>query len=44
MAAGYGHVIVGRGRDYTDVPPMKGVYSGPPWNHVDVGVSITRLS
>ena len=23
------HVIVGRGRDYTDVPPLRGVYAGP---------------
>lgn len=44
LPAGHGHVIVGRGRDYTDVPPLKGVYSGPPSNHVDVGVSVTRLS
>ena len=42
--AGHGHVIVGRGRDYTDVPPLKGVYSGPPSTHVDVGVSVTRLA
>ncbi len=44
MPAGHGHVIVGRGRDYTDVPPLKGVYSGPPSTHVDVGVQVTRLS
>lgn len=42
--AGHGHVIVGRGREYTDVPPLKGVYSGPPSTHVDVGVSVTRLA
>jgi transglutaminase-like putative cysteine protease len=44
VPAGHGHVIVGRGRDYTDVPPLKGVYSGPPSTHVDVGVKVTRLS
>lgn len=42
--AGHGHVVVGRGRDYGDVPPLKGVYSGPASTHVDVGVAITRLA
>ena len=23
------HVLVGRGRDYNDVPPLRGVYAGP---------------
>ena len=24
------HVVVARGRDYADVPPLKGIYHGPP--------------
>ena len=37
------HVVVGRGRDYADVPPLKGVYSGPPSNAQGVTVEIVRL-
>ena len=28
ILAGYRHVIGARGRDYADVPPIKGVYAG----------------
>ncbi|RZT59513.1 transglutaminase-like putative cysteine protease [Microcella alkaliphila] len=35
------HVIVGRGRDYTDVPPLRGVYAGPS-SALFVTVEITR--
>jgi transglutaminase-like putative cysteine protease len=35
------HVIVGRGRDYNDVPPLRGVYDGPPTSHQSVGVELT---
>jgi hypothetical protein len=27
------HVIVARGRDYSDVPPLKGLYYGAPLQH-----------
>lgn len=37
------HVIVGRGRDYRDVPPMKGVYAGPEATGNHVTVQVTRL-
>jgi transglutaminase-like putative cysteine protease len=37
------HVIVGRGRDYADVPPLKGVYAGPPSTAQTVEVTLTRL-
>lgn len=37
------HVAVGRGREYGDVPPLKGVYSGPPSTNQGVEVRITRL-
>jgi transglutaminase-like putative cysteine protease len=37
------HVVVGRGRDYRDVPPIKGVYAGPPAIGNKVSVKITRV-
>ncbi len=38
------HVIVARGRDYADVPPIKGVYAGPAQRQMTVKVRITRVS
>jgi transglutaminase-like putative cysteine protease len=38
------HVVVARGRDYWDVPPHKGVYSGPAGTDLGVAVEITRLA
>jgi len=40
--AGHRHVIVARGRDYADVPPIKGVYAGPAQQQMTVTVRITR--
>jgi len=37
------HVVVARGRDYADVPPLKGIYHGAPSVALDVTVEITRL-
>jgi len=36
------HVTVGRGRDYNDVPPLRGVYAGPSGSQLHVTVTITR--
>lgn len=36
------HVLVGRGRDYNDVPPLRGVYAGPFKSDLHVKVTITR--
>lgn len=36
------HVIIGRGRDYSDVPPIRGIYDGPPASHHRVSVELTR--
>lgn len=36
------HVLVGRGRDYGDVPPLRGVYAGPFKSALHVKVTITR--
>jgi transglutaminase-like putative cysteine protease len=38
------HVVVARGRDYTDVPPLKGIYHGSPQSDMDVTVEVTRLA
>ena len=38
------HVTVGRGRDYNDVPPLRGVYAGPYGSELFVKVEITRES
>lgn len=36
------HVLVGRGRDYDDVPPLRGVYAGSVESTLFVTVEITR--
>jgi transglutaminase-like putative cysteine protease len=41
---GQQHVVVARGRDYLDVPPLKGVYRGPAYSDMDVTVKVTRLA
>jgi transglutaminase-like putative cysteine protease len=42
--AGERHVLVGRGRDYGDVPPIKGIISGPSAaSKLTVTVEVTRL-
>lgn len=40
---GEGHVIVARGRDYSDVSPLKGIYAGGSSQALGVSVSLTRL-
>jgi transglutaminase-like putative cysteine protease len=43
VPVGERHVLVARGREYADVPPLKGVYSGAPSSSLGVTVDITRL-
>lgn len=43
-AAGASHLVVGRGRDYGDVPPIKGIVAGAAGSTLDVVVEITRLA
>jgi transglutaminase-like putative cysteine protease len=43
IPAGERHVVVGRGRDYGDVPPLKGLYSGGGSQRLGVSVEVTRL-
>ncbi|WP_353828459.1 transglutaminase family protein [Agromyces sp. SYSU T0242] len=40
--AGELHVLVGRGRDYEDVAPLRGVYAGPGSSELFVSVEVTR--
>lgn len=37
------HVVVAYGRDYTDVSPMRGIFSGGQSREINVSVSMTRL-
>jgi transglutaminase-like putative cysteine protease len=37
------HVAVGRGRDYGDVPPVKGIYAGNAENTMRVAVRMARV-
>lgn len=41
---GHRHVWVAVGRDYADVPPLKGIYSGGKAAALDVTVDMTRLA
>jgi transglutaminase-like putative cysteine protease len=41
---GVNHVMVARGREYGDVPPLKGIYHGGPSSALGVLVEITRLT
>jgi transglutaminase-like putative cysteine protease len=38
------HVTVARGRDYADVPPLRGVYHGAPLCELEVTVELTRTA
>jgi len=39
----HSHVLVARGRDYSDVTPLKGVYAGTAGSELFVTVEVTRL-
>jgi transglutaminase-like putative cysteine protease len=43
-AVGERHVVVARGRDYADVPPLKGIFHGPSGGDMKVTVEVTRLA
>ena len=44
MDVGVRHVVVARGRDYTDVVPVKGVYAGNADHEMSVDVSVARVA
>ena len=41
--AGHQHVVVGRGRDYGDVPPVRGIIAGGGGASLSVEVAVTTL-
>jgi transglutaminase-like putative cysteine protease len=43
IAPGPRHVVVAKGRDYGDSPPLRGIYSTAGTSELFVGVEITRL-
>lgn len=43
IAPGERHVVVARGRDYSDSPPLRGIYSTEGESSLFVSVEITRL-
>ncbi|MCW2770708.1 MAG: transglutaminase family protein [Aeromicrobium sp.] len=43
IAPGPRHVVVAKGRDYADSPPLRGIYSTAGTSELFVGVEITRL-
>ena len=45
VPAGQDHVVVARGRDYSDVTPLKGIYAGrTSSSELYVSVDVTRLT
>jgi transglutaminase-like putative cysteine protease len=44
QAVGLRHVKIGHGRDYDDVPPLRGTYAGPPNATLEVSVEMRRLA
>jgi transglutaminase-like putative cysteine protease len=44
IAPGDRHIVVARGRDYSDVPPLTGIFSGGATSAMAVDVQVTRLS
>jgi transglutaminase-like putative cysteine protease len=43
-ATGENHVLVARGRDYSDVTPLKGIFHGGPTARLEVKVALTRMA
>ena len=44
MEPGDRHIVVARGRDYSDVPPLTGIFSGGKTSTLAVEVQVTRLT
>ena len=43
VEVGNEHIVVGHGRDYSDVPPLRGIFTGGAAVDMYVEVSVTRL-
>jgi transglutaminase-like putative cysteine protease len=44
VPVGERHIVVARGRDYADVPPLKGIYHGAAGSTMTATVEVTRLA
>ncbi|RKW71379.1 transglutaminase family protein [Galactobacter caseinivorans] len=44
LPIGERHVVVGRGRDYGDVPPLRGVFDGDSSSRLEASVTVTLLA
>lgn len=44
LPIGQRHVVVGRGRDYGDVPPLRGVFDGDGTSRLEASVMVTLLA
>lgn len=44
LEIGERHVVVGRGRDYNDVPPLRGVFDGDGSSRLEAQVQVTKLA
>ncbi len=44
LQVGDRHIVIATGRDYNDVPPLRGTYRGPKCQSMDVKVRVTRIS
>ena len=40
---GLDHVVIGRGRDYDDVSPFRGMFVGPEVTELDIEITFTRI-
>jgi transglutaminase-like putative cysteine protease len=40
---GTGHIVVARGRDFSDVSPVKGLFSGGGGHTLDTGVTVEEI-
>lgn len=42
-SVGLNHIVLGRGRDYDDVSPFRGMFVGPPLEELDLEITFTRV-
>lgn len=42
-SVGLNHVVIGRGRDYDDVSPFRGMFVGPPLEDLELEITYTRV-
>ena len=42
--AGKGHIVIARGRDFSDVSPVKGLFSGGGGQTLETGVTVEEAA